>query len=258
MSQRVSLPSVPGGPRALLWRFFRVPVRLQTYANLLYLSALFPVGMTYFVGFTVGFSLGVGLAVLLVGIALLVALVYLTRELTALERWVADRVLAVEVPTGSVDADEPPLSDPIAHLKYVFISVSTWKGLVYLVSKLALGIGAFTLLVSLGTTSLSLVFVPLYYDDVNVGVHPISGEMSASPSIEFALQTWQIGLTIPFRVTTWYVTTLPEALAVSAVGVLAVICSLHICNFAARAAGWYASLLLGGTDRSTVRRLLDV
>ncbi|WP_415381049.1 sensor domain-containing protein [Halosimplex sp. TS25] len=258
MSQRVSLPRVSGGPRALLWRFFRVTLRLQTYANLLYLSALFPLGLIYFVGFTVGFSLGIGLSILLVGIALLVALVYLTRELTALERWIADRALVVDVPAVDADTTEPPLSDPIAHLKYVFTSLSTWKGLVYLVSKLALGIGAFTLLVSLGAISLSLLFVPLYYEDVNVGVHPVSGEVSAQPSIEFALQTWQVGLTIPFRVTTWYVTTLPEALAVSGLGVLAVILSLHVCNFAARIAGWYASLLLGGTDRSTVRRILDV
>ncbi|WP_459192471.1 sensor domain-containing protein [Halosimplex sp. J119] len=256
MSRRVSLPPVPGGPRALLWRFLRVPFRLQTYANLLYLSALFPLGMIYFVGFTVGFTLGVGLSILLVGIALIVVLVYVTRELTALERWVADRALVVDVPAG--DAEQPPLSAPLANLKYVFTSLSTWKGLVYLVSKLALGIGAFTLLVSVGAISLSLVFVPLYYEDVNVGVHPLSGEMSASPSIEFALQTWQIGLTIPFRVTTWYVTTLPEALVVSAFGLFAVICSLHVCNFAARVAGWYASLLLGGTDRSTIRRALDV
>ncbi|WP_436927373.1 sensor domain-containing protein [Halosimplex amylolyticum] len=256
MSQRVSLPPVPGGPRALLWRFLRVPLRLQTYANLLYLSALFPVGLGYFIAFTVGFALGLGLSVLLVGIGLIVGMVYLTRELTALERFVADRALAVDVPAG--DGDQPPLSDPVAHLKYVFTSLSTWKGLVYLVSKLALGVGAFTLLVSLGAISLSLLFVPLYYEDVNVGVHPVSGEVSARPSIEFALQTWQVGLTIPFRVTTWYVTTLPEALAVSVVGVLAAICSLHVCNFAARVAGWYASLLLGGTDRSTVRRILDV
>ncbi|MFC7194778.1 sensor domain-containing protein [Halosimplex aquaticum] len=219
---------------------------------------MFPLGLIYFVGFTVGFALGFGLSVILIGLPLIVVLVYLTRELTALERFVADRVLVVDVPAGALDADEPPLSDPLAHFKYVSTSLSTVKGLVYLMTKLALGVGAFTLLVALGSISLSLVFVPLYYRDVNVGVHPVSGEMSVEPSIEFALQTWQIGLTIPFRVTTWYVTTLPEALAVSAVGVLAAICSLHVCNLAARVAGWYASLLLGGTDRSTVRRLLDV
>jgi len=256
MSRRVSLPAVSGGPRALLWRFLRVPLRGQTYVNLLYLSLLFPVGLVYFVGFTVGFSLGLGLSVLLVGVVLIVALLVLTRELTALERFVADRALVVDVAAGS--ADQPPLSEPVDHVKYVFTSRSTWTGLAYLVSKFVLGVGAFTLLVSLGSISLSLVTVPLYYDNVRFGVQPLSGEMSARPSVEFALQTWEIGLTIPFRVTTWYVTTLPEALAVSAVGAVAVLASLHVCNLAARATGWYTAVLLGGTDRSTVRQALDV
>ncbi|WP_123532966.1 sensor domain-containing protein [Halosimplex salinum] len=256
MSRRVSVPDLPTGPRALIWRFLRVPVRLQTYANLLYLSALFPLGLTYFVLLTVGFAFGLTLSVLLVGVVLVIAMVYLTRELTALERFVADRALVVDVPAGATDA--PPLSDPVAHLKYVVTSLSTWKGLVYLVSKLVLGVAAFTLLVFLGTLSLSLLFVPLYYENVNVGVRPVSGEMSLEPSVEFALQTWQIGLTIPFQVTTWYVTTLPEALAVSAFGLVATLVSLHLCNLAARVVGWYTSLLLGGTDPSTIRRSLDV
>ena len=256
MSLRVSLPTAPDGPRSLLYRFLRVPFRAQTYVNLLYLSLLFPIGLAYFIALTVGFALGIGLTVILVGIVLTIGMVYLVRELTAFERFVADRALVVDVPAG--DPDPPSFSTPLDHLKYVFTSLSTWKGLVYLVSKLFVGIGAFTLLVTLASISLSMVAVPLYYENVRFGVHPATGDVAFAPSIEFALQTWQIGVTIPFRITTWYVTTLPEALAVSVVGLLAVIASLHVCNVAARVTGWYASFLLGGTDPSSIRRLLDV
>ncbi|ELZ22224.1 hypothetical protein C475_16968 [Halosimplex carlsbadense 2-9-1] len=255
MSRLVSALQFSAGPRTLLRRFLGVPFRLQTYANLLYLSALFPLGITYAVVLPLGFSLGIGLSVILVGLPLFVATVLGVRELTALERYAADRLLAVDVAAGDA---APPLTDPVAHLKHALTTLSTWKGVVFLLSKVLVGTAAFTLLLLLGTISLSLLLVPLYYRSVNVGVQPVSGEMNAEPSVEFALQTWEIGLTIPFRLTTWYVTTLPEALAVSAFGLVATLVSLHVCNVAARAAGWYASLLVGGTDRSAIRRIVDV
>jgi hypothetical protein len=233
-----------------------VPVRLQTYANLLYLSVQFPLGIVYAVVVPLGLGLGVGLSVILVGVPILVGTLLGVRELTALERYAADRLLAVEVSAGEDAA--PPLSDPVAHLKHAVTSLSTWKGVAFLLSKVLVGTAAFTLLVTLGAVSLSLLLVPLYYRSVNVGVRPVSGEVDVEPSVEFALQTWEIGLTIPFRLTTWYVTTLPEALVVSAFGLVATLVSLHVCNAAARVAGWYASLLVGGTDRSTIRRLVDV
>jgi len=256
MSRRVSALPSSAGPRTLLRRFVGVPFRLQTYANLLYLSALFPLGITYVVLLSLGFGLGIGLSVILVGIPVLVATLLGVRELTALERYVADRLLVVDVSAGEDAA--PPLSEPVAHLKHAVTSPSTWKGVVFLLSKVLVGTAAFTLLVFLGAVSLSLLLVPLYYRSVNVGVRPVSGEMDLEPSIEFALQTWEVGLTIPFRLTTWYVTTLPEALAVAAVGLVATLVSLHVCNGAARLVGWYASVVIGGTDRSTIRRLVDV
>jgi len=256
MSRLVSALELSGGPGTLLRRFLDVPFRLQTYANLLYLSALFPLGITYSILLPLGFGLGIGLSVILVGIPVLVATLLGIRELTALERYAADRLLTVDVSAG--ETETPPLTDPVAHLKHTLTSLSTWKGVVFLLSKILVGTAAFTLLIFLGTVSLSLLLVPLYYRSVNVGVRPVSGEMNVEPSVEFALQTWEIGLTIPFRLTTWYVTTLPEALVVSVVGLVATLASLHVCNAAARVAGWYASLLIGGTDASAIRRLVDV
>lgn len=254
MSRRVSLPAaLSGGPRELLWRFLRVPLRLQTYKNLLYLSLLFPVGLTYFTTITVALSVGLALSVLLVGIPILLATVYAMRELTAVERFLADRLLAVDVPA----AEGYPPAEPRAHLEHVFGTAGTWTGAVFLVSKFALGTGAFVLLVVGAAIPVALLSVPLYYREVNVGVNPIGGEMAFEPSIEFALQTWQVGLSVPFRLTTWYVTTLPEALAVSGVGLVALLAALHAFNVAARLAGLYARVLLADTDRSSVRRLLD-
>lgn len=106
--------------------------------------------------------------------------------------------------------------------------------------------------------SAAFVTVPFTYRSVRVGVDPLGGDVSLDPSIVFELQTWEVGLTIPFRLTTWYVDSMPEALAVSAFGVLLAVVSLHVCNALAWVLGWYSTLMLEGSDRSAVRQLLDL
>lgn len=245
--------SLPSSPRALLWWFFGVPLRRQTYANLLYLGSTLPLGVGYLAVLTAGLAVGGPLLVVLVGAPLLLALVYLLRELVAFERALADRLLAVDVPARERD----PPADVTDDLAHVLTDMRTWTGVVYVASKFGLGVAVFTGLTLLSAFSLAFTVVPLNYQNLTVGVFPPGGEVSYSPTIAFELQTWEVALTVPIRVTTWTVDSFGEALALSAVGVFLAFVSLHLANLLARALGWYARILLGGSDRSTLRRVLE-
>lgn len=250
----VPTPAVPTTPGAFLRWFLGVPVRRRTWANVAYLALAFPLGIAYFVVLVTGFVTGSALVVVLVGLPLVVAMVYVVRELTAFERWLADRLLAVDVPVGA----DPVPTDPRENLAHAVSDLRTWTGLAYLISKFAVGIGTFVALVTMAAFSLAFAVVPFNYRDVRVGLYPPGGEVSLSPSVAFELQTWQVGLTVPFRLTTWYVDSLPEALVVSALGVLLGFAFLHVCNGLAWLLGWYARALVGDADPSAVRRVLGV
>lgn len=249
----IQRPDVPTSPRAFLRWFFAVPVRRQTWANQLYLWLAFPAGIAYFVVLLTGLVTSGVLVVLLVGIPLLVGMLYLVRELAAFERWLADRLLAVGVPARA----DPLPDDPRENLRRTVVNLRIWTGLAFLVSKFAVGLAVFVALVFMAAFSLTFLTVPLYYRDVRVRVTPPGGDISLSPTVVFELQTWQVALSVPFRLTSGYITSLPEALAVAAFGlVLAFVC-FHLCNAIAWLLGLYARLMLGDGDRSGVRQLLD-
>ena len=256
MAHRASAPaSLPTSPRRLLWRFVAVPFEARTYRSLAYLAPAFPLGIAYVVSVSVTFGLGLGLSVIGVGVPVVLLAVYATREVAAFERFAADRLTPVDVPAGT---DAPPLSDPLAHVKHALTDLRTWTGVGYLLTKLAVGVGAFTLFVGGGATAGALLAAPLYYRERRLTVEPLGlGGTQFSPTVEFALQTWEVALTVPFEVAAWHVTTLPGALVVSATGVVAVLVVLHLVNAVAWVAGWHARLLLAGTDRSELRRLLE-
>jgi len=251
VSETVDLAeAVPSGPREALGWFFGVPLRVQTYANLLYLALAFPLGVCYFGVFAVGLALGGPLVVLLVGVPILLGLVYLLRELAAFERALADALLTVEVPAR----EGTPPSDPAANLRHVLTDLRTWTGLVYLASKFGLGVLVFVALTSLSLFSLVFTLVPLNYRNADIGIFPPGGEVSYTPTVVFELQTWEVGLTVPLRLSTWQVDTAGEALAVSAFGLVLAFASLHVVNLLAWLLGWYARILLGRSDRSALRR----
>jgi hypothetical protein len=251
MTETVDVGSLPTSPRALCWWFFGVPLRRQTYANLLYLGSTLPLGVCHLAVLTAGLAVGGPLLVVLIGLPVLLALVYLLRELAAFERALADRLLAVEVPARQ---SEPPdeLADNVVH---VLTDIRTWTGVVYVSSKFGLGVAVFTGLTLLSAFALVFTVVPLNYQNLTVGVFPPGGEVTYSPTVAFELQTWEVALTVPVRVRTWTVDSFGEALALSAVGVFLAFVSLHLANLLARALGWYARMLLGGSDRSALQRL---
>lgn len=246
-------PAVPTSPRAFLRWFLAVPLRRQTWTNLAYLVVAFPLGIVYFTVLLTGFVTGGVLVILVVGLALLLATIYLVRELTAFERWLADTLTSVRVPAS----DDAFPTDPAENVKHAVLDLRTWTGLAYLISKFAIGIGVFVALMFMAAFSFAFLLVPFNYQNVRVGVFPPGGEVSLSPSVAFELQTWQVGLSVPFQLTTWYVNSLPEALVVASFGVVLAVLSLHLCNVLAWLLGLYTNLMLRDSDRSAIRTLID-
>jgi two-component system, OmpR family, phosphate regulon sensor histidine kinase PhoR len=120
-----------------LSRVFGVLLRGRTYANLLYLSLCFPLGLLYAVVLGLGVGLGALLSVLLVGLLLLMGCLVGAWGFAMFERELAILLLGVDIPPMSVPGLEPaPARQRLtSHLRR---SV-TWKSLAFLVLKLPLG-----------------------------------------------------------------------------------------------------------------------
>ncbi len=81
----------------------RVALRRQTYLNVLYLIAAFPLGLAYLIFLVVGLALGFGLSFILVGVPILFGVGAAWWRLGAFER---------ELAIWWLGADIPPMPQP--------------------------------------------------------------------------------------------------------------------------------------------------
>jgi hypothetical protein len=238
-------------PRPSLRTVVTAPVRLRTYGNLLYLALAFPLGIGYFVFVAVGLSLSVGLAVLLVGVPLFVAVLLTTVALVTVERRLATVLLGVDIdpPGWRFVASE----GAVDRAKALAVDPAVWLGLLFLAAKLVVGVGAFVLLLTLLVPSAVLIATPLYYHTpgVQVGVF-LPTEVTRELSLYIPWNELLVGVSFVVRLTSWQVTTLGDALAFAALGVLALVLSLNVLNGVAWLCGRWARLVLG---RSLVDRI---
>lgn len=212
--------------------FFGVVARRQTYKNLLYLALSFPLGVAYFVLLTVGFSVGAGLLVVAVGLGVWVAVLVVSDRLLVFERWLAVRLVGADVPldrSGGHDEVWDYVRAPLTDL-------GTWVGVAYLGGKFAVGIATLVGMAVAGGLSWVLVTAPLTYRHADLVVQlpePIH------LSVSYVVQSWGgvETITLPVTITSWQVTTLSEALALSVVGVVLALATLHLCNAFAAAQG---------------------
>lgn len=241
-------------PRPSLRTVVGAPVRLQTYRNLLYLALSYPLGIAYFVGLAVGFGLGVGFAVLLVGVPLLVGVLLCSVALAGVERRLTAGLLAVDIdpPEWAVLAHDGGLDREgvVGRTRALVTDDATWAAVGYLASKLVVGVASFVLLLTLFLTSGLLVAVPLYYrlPGARVGVF-FEGGRTVPFSLYLPWQDLLVGVEFVVRLTEWRVNTMPEALATSAVGVVALVLSLNVLNGFAWLVGRYARFMLGPSER---------
>jgi len=234
---------------------FAVPFRLQTYRNLLYLVLAFPLGLAYFVFLSVGLSLGVGLAITVIGIPILLAVLAISTGLATVEREIAAVLLGVEVDSpGSVLTDDGSL---LERAKRLVTDAGTWKAVVYLGTKLFVGVVSFVVVTTLLVTAVSMLAVPFVYDQPGVYVGIVTdAPLRLHPSLYVAWRNLLVGIETVVHVGSWQVTTLAEALGVAGAGVLLGVASLHLLNGLARLSAWYTKLMLGtGTETPSLSTL---
>jgi hypothetical protein len=219
--------------------FLGVLTDAQTYRNVVYLALTFPLGLLYFTVLTTGISLGVGLLAVVVGLPVLIGVVVVSDRLLVVERWLARTLLDTPVPLDRADGHE----DWRDYVRAPFTDLGTWVGLPYLAAKFLVGLATFVLLTVLFTVAASLLLAPLYYDATSLGFQ-LSGPVEFS--LSYAVQSWDGAavVTLPFTITSWQVTTLGEALLVSAGGAVLGTVTLHVCNLLARVQGWLTSLAI--------------
>jgi signal transduction histidine kinase len=207
-----------------LARFARAPRRPQTWLNLLYLLAAFPLGLAYFVVLVVGISVGAALAVVIIGLAILLATLAATRGMAAIERGAARALLGVPIAQQVDHRDLRRLQrvgrwlrDPV-----------TWKSLIFVALKFPLGVVTLALVAGSGFVSLVFLFAPL------------------------------IVLVTPVTVFGWIVDAPLQALPLTMIGVPAVLVSLNLYNGLAWLWALFARVMLGPSAAQLHERVDDL
>lgn len=145
-----------------LLHFFKAPIRLRTYTNLLFLALAFPMGLFYFIFLAVGLALGFGLTIVWIGIPILALVFAGSWGMSALERRLAIGLLGAEVPPMA----PPPSAAALGFWQRLNAFLSnpvTWKGMTYLLVKFPLGIVTFVALVTSASVSTGLMLVPVLW-----------------------------------------------------------------------------------------------
>ncbi|MEL7498882.1 MAG: protein kinase [Planctomycetota bacterium] len=189
---------IPGGG------FMAVVTHRQTFQNMLYLFLSFPLSLIYFVFLIVGLSLGVSTAIIWIGLFILLGTFLGIKGFTALERRLAQGLLRTSIPSRVVTNATQSNSDRtvLEQAKALMTSRESWAGIGYLLVKFPMGV-------------LSLV--------LTVTLIPVSLVLSLTPVIAMIQpQKLQIG--------SWLIDTPYESAPFAVVGILLMICSLHILN----------------------------
>jgi hypothetical protein len=198
-------------------RVVGAPFRLRTYGNLLYLLLAFPFGVVSAVGVVTGTAVGVGLLLTWTGLPILLVTLAGATAAAGVEGRLANRLVGVEatVPGALRDLDlrdgvTLPGDGFVAAVRRLVTAPSTWTAVVLSVYKFVVGLVSFVAVVTVGSVAGTLLAAPLLYDA-------------------------QLGaVTGRYRLGSWTVNSLPEALGVAAVGVLALVVGLNLLNRLAR------------------------
>ena len=202
------MPALTGLGRTAIHAF----VRRQTYLNLVYLLLAFPLGLIYFGFLAIGLAVGFALILALVGIPILLLVHVVAWALMNLERWLAIRLLGVDIPPMSpVDPQGPIWRRLIGKAT----DTSTWTGMFFLLAKFPLGLVAFLLTIVLLSASIAFTAAPVLHLAFAIPVGP------------------------------WSVDSLVESLLLAPLGVLIGVLSMNALNYTASLYGRFAWLTLG-------------
>ena len=223
--------------------FLAVPLRPQTYLNLLYLLLAFPLGLAYFLVFSVGLSLGVGLLIVAVGVPILALVVWVALGIGSLERRLTAFLLDAEL-SGRPSIDAETLRGAVWGLA---TDGKTWRTLLYLPVKFGFGVVALLVVMHGIVTGGALLFVPFHYADPALYVGLVRDRpVEFHPVLHLGWNRLLVSVETVITLDAWRVDTLGEALAVAAVGALLCLLGLHLLNALARLNARAARSLLDG------------
>jgi len=137
----------------------QVARRSQTYRNILYLLVAFPLGLSYFILLITGFATGLGTAIIGIGLALLLAMLWVSSMLAAFERLLVRGLIRVDIPAPS--GPRAPYFSRRQELIAFLRRPLTWKSVIYLLAEFPFGIMSFCLTITLLSVSVSLMLFPL-------------------------------------------------------------------------------------------------
>ena len=163
----------------------------RTYSNAIYLLIALPLGIAYFVALIVGFAVGLALAITLIGVPILLGTVGLVSGFAGIERSQARSLVGLEMPDSVREGFTRDGTLWAWARSYVTRAVF-WKSLTYLFLKLPWGIVSFTVTVALVVVGLVFLAAPAY-DIMGVPVSLGFGQ-SYSPSMPQALALSVVGL----------------------------------------------------------------
>jgi hypothetical protein len=163
----------------------------------------------------------------LIGLPILAATLGGVVLVAAAERVMARRLLGADIPPPSWGLSEASrLRDQVLT---VLTTPVLWGSLIFVLSKLAVGVAAFTIIVVVLSLGLSLLGAPLYYDmpGASVGLflpEPIRRELS----LVIPWDQFEVGISFIVRLTSWEVSTLPGALLLSMLGAFVLLIGLNV------------------------------
>jgi hypothetical protein len=207
-----------------MYRFIKVMASGQTYLNILYLLAAFPLSVFYFVFLVSGLSLGISLSIIWIGIPLLLVVGSGWWILASFERFMAIHLLKEDVTTATL----PPRAGKNiwSFLKEYLANPITWKSPIYLLLKFPLGIATFAILVTLVSLTLAFLTLPL----------------------TFQLLDFQIsGFFSPDHVS-WQIDSIGKAFLGTLIGLILLPFTMHLINGMAWVHAKFARVMLSATS----------
>jgi hypothetical protein len=142
-------------------QIFGVVLEKQTYKNIGYLLLSFPLGLLYFAILVPGISISFSLMFIVVGFPLLLGILLLSDQLLRFERFLLRTVL--NQPVHLERRRLSPERRIFASLGERLAQGYTWKGLLYLLLRFAMGLVSFALVAVLAPASVLLLSLPLTY-----------------------------------------------------------------------------------------------
>jgi two-component system, OmpR family, phosphate regulon sensor histidine kinase PhoR len=217
--------------RQRIGALLKVATRRQTYFNLAYLVATFPLSLFYFAALIVGFSVGFGTAVVGVGFAILIVTVLAVWGFAIFERELVMWWLNVSIPSMSVPL--PASATAWQRFRALLRNPVTWKSLAYLLLEFPFGVLSFVSILTVLTFAVSLILSPIAF---------LARLALNSGSSDHLVIGWGSGIGVNGL---YAPIVFLLALVLSVAGFALLIGALHVLNGVAYVWGQFARLMLG-------------